>query len=128
MTTETEVRTQDEFDAAIQRGDKAICVSGSFAMTAGRGEIGLFAGTRLDVSGSGCATVHAWGSATVRAWDGATVRAAGRATVHASGCATVHASGSATVHVSGSATMHAADSATVHATPIEAAIVPGGGL
>ena len=112
MTPEIEVRTQDEFDAAIQRGDKAICVSGSFAMTAGRGEIGLFAGTRLDVSGSGCATV----------------RAAGRATVHASGCATVHAADSATVYAADSATVHAWGDATVHARQIEAAIVPGGGL
>ena len=50
-TTGVEVRTQDEFDAAIQLGDKAICVSGNFAMTAGRGQVDLLAGTRLDVWG-----------------------------------------------------------------------------
>ena len=114
-TTEIEVRTQDEFDAAIQRGDKAICVSGNFSMTAGRGQVDLLAGTRLDVSGSGCASVHAVDSATVRAWDSAIVQASGSATVHAWGSATVHAWERATVCAVDRATVHASDRATVHA-------------
>src|SRR3990167_141666 len=56
-----EVRTQAEFDAAISRGDKAICIAGSFRLVTSGGDapkIEVRAGVSLYVVARGSSQPH----------------------------------------------------------------------
>ena len=98
----TTVRTQEELDAALARGDERI-------------DIRSEAGVRLAVWASDSSTVRAYGSSTVRAYGSSTVWAYGSSTVWASDSSTVRASDSSTVRAYGSSTVRAYGSSTVRA-------------
>ncbi len=115
----TTVRTQEELDAALARGDERIDIRSEAGVrlavwASDSSTVRAYGSSTVWASGS--STVWAYGSATVRAYDSATVRASDSATVRASGSATVRAYDSATVWAYGSSTVWASDSATVRAS------------
>ena len=128
----TTVTTQQELDAAIERGDERIIidsprgvwlrVGGSSTVTArdsstveARGSSIVTARDSSIVTARESSTVTARESSTVEAWGSSTVEAWGSSTVEARGSSTVEARESSTVTARDSSTVTARDSSTVTA-------------
>ena len=118
-----QVKTQNELNDALKRGDYPECVESGVFEIYGSAQVTAYGSAQVTAYGS--AQVTAYGSAQVRASGSAQVRAYGSAQVRAYGSAQVRASGSAQVRAYGSAQVTAYGSAQVTALKFNAVTIHG---